>query len=57
MRVYKITPEPGFNPCVESDPRTIVTWLEEAEVDDVFTVKVLDMTKREYDALPEYTGP
>ena len=57
MKVYRITPEPHFNPCIEKDIKSIEVWLEEAEVGDKFTIDILEMAEEEYDSLPEYMGP
>lgn len=57
MKVYKVVPLPDYNSCIETDPRTIITWLEEAEVGDGFRIEVLEMSRAELDALPEYMGP
>jgi hypothetical protein len=56
MKVYKMGPM-GFNKCIEKDYKAILCWLEEAEVGDGFTIEVLEMTEKEYNALPEYWGP
>ena len=57
MRVYKIGPQ-GFNQAIETDPETAVMgWLTDAEVGDVIEITVMEMTEKEYKALPEYDGP
>ncbi len=57
MKVYKVTPGPGLNPCIEKDPNAMLVWLEESEPGEVITVEVLEMTQAEFEALPEYEGP
>ena len=57
MKVYRITPGPGMNPCCEKDIKEILTWFEEAEVGDVIKVRVMEMPEAEYNALPKYMGP
>jgi len=57
MKVFRITPGVGCNPCCEKQANSIVTWLEEAEVGETITVKILEMSENEYSELPEYMGP
>lgn len=57
IKVYKITPGEGLNPCCEKDPQMVLQWLEEAEVGDKIKIEVLLMTQDVYRALPEYAGP
>ena len=57
MKIFKVCPSVGLNPCIEKDPSACLAWLEESEPGDVIKIEVLEMTEAEYDALPEYTGP
>lgn len=57
MKVYKVTPGPGLNPCIEKDPNAVLVWLEESEPGEMITIEVKEMTEAEFEALPEYEGP
>lgn len=57
MKVFKVWPGEGLNPCIEKDPSACLTWLEESEQGEIIKIEVLEMTEAEYDALPEYMGP
>ena len=57
MKIFKVWPGGGLNPCVEKDPSACMTWLEESEQGDVIKIEVLEMTESEYEALQEYMGP
>lgn len=63
IKVYTVHPggKGQFAPCTEKDPRNIVDWLENADVDEKrteeFTIVVGMMEEEEYDKLPEYMGP
>jgi len=57
MKVFEIQPEPGYNPCVEDKVQGILSWLEEADDGDVFTIRVKEMSREEYAKFPEYVGP
>lgn len=57
MKVYKLTPGPSLNPCVERDLRDLLQWFDDAEPGEKMTVEVLEMTEGEYADLPEYMGP
>lgn len=56
MKVYKLTPGPGFNPCIEREIRNLLVWFDEAEPGETMTIEVLEMTEGEYVDLPEYMG-
>ena len=57
MKVYKLTPGPSLNPCVEKEPRNLLPFFDDAEPGDKMTVEVLEMSEGEYLDLPEYMGP
>ena len=57
MKVYKVTPGIGLNPCCEKDLKTIQIWVEEAEPGEILTVEILEMSEVEYNKFPEYMGP
>lgn len=57
MKVYKVTPGPGLNPCIEKDPNAVLVWLEESEPGEIITIEVKEMAEAEFEALPEYEGP
>ena len=57
MKVFKVWPGEGLNPCIEKDPSACLTWLEESESGEIIKIEVLEMTEAEYEALPEYVGP
>ncbi len=54
MKVYKISkPENPNTEGVFETPQEIADYLEDAEVNEIFTIAVEEMTQAEYDALPE----
>ena len=57
MKIYRITPDKGLNPCCEDDKESILNWLEMAEKGEILTIEILEMDGSEYAALPEYEGP
>ena len=61
MKVYEITPckncSPYVDPTIKATIEGLKSWLDEAPVGDVITIRVLQMTSDEYRALPEYEGP
>ena len=57
MKVFKVWPGVDLNPCCEKDPAAALIWLEEAEPGEVIKIEVMEMTEKEYEALPEYEGP
>ena len=57
MKVYKVTPGEGLEPCIETEPSAAISWLECAEIGDVITIEIKEMTEAEFEALPEYRGP
>lgn len=57
MKVFKVWPGEGLNPCIEKEINACFVWLEESEPGDVIKIEVLEITESEYDALPEYMGP
>lgn len=57
MKVFKVWPGEGLNPCIEKDPSACMAWLEESEPGEIIKIEVLEKTEAEYDVLPEYMGP
>lgn len=57
MRVYKVTPVEGLNPCIEKYPEDVAVWLQEAEVGEKITVEIIEMSEKEFENLEEYLGP
>ena len=61
MKVYKITPCYQCNShsedSIESAVSSVQEWLKESDVGNIIKIEILEMTKKEYDALPEYLGP
>jgi len=61
MRVYVVRPGEGCHAHTEASIRAtldnVQVWLEESEAGDVVTIKVEEMSKEDYDGLPEYGGP
>jgi len=56
MKVFKVSPDKGLTPCYEDKIENIILWLEESMPGDSIRIDILEMTKEEYDALPEYMG-
>ena len=57
MRVYKMGPK-GLNQCIEEDPLMILEWINnDADIGEVIEITIMEMSKEEYDKLPEYMGP
>ena len=57
MKVFNVFPGKGLNPCCEDKIENVIPWLEESIPGDSLRIDILEMTKEEYDALPEYMGP
>lgn len=57
MKVYKIIPGEGLNPCCEKDVNAIISWLTEATAGEVIKIEITEMPEEEYNNLPEYMGP
>lgn len=58
MRVYKIYPSHGGTPFIEKDPKNIIGWLEDGEeIEDRIIIQIIEMSEKEYNNLPEWTGP
>ena len=57
MKVFEIGPDAGHNRCNEKEAKAVLVWLEEAEVGDVITIRIKEMTAEDYSALPEFLGP
>ena len=55
MRIYKVTVQ-GLGLCCKNCIEDIKVLFEEANIGEIFEVQVLEMTKEEYDALPEFMG-
>ena len=57
MRVYKVIPGILCNPCCEDAIGNVVGWIEDAETGETIQIKILEMSLKEYNDLPEYMGP
>jgi hypothetical protein len=57
LKMYKVWPAPGSNPCIEKRVEDIMVWFEEAEPGDRITIDILEMNEQEWRGLPEYMGP
>ena len=57
IKVFRVTPGKDLNPFSEVEIKDVILWLEEAQPGDTITIEVLEMSKQEYDNLPEYMGP
>jgi len=57
IKVYEVEPGKGLNRCMEKDLDEVFSWIQEAEVGEEITIKIMYMEEAEYDSLPEYTGP
>lgn len=57
MKMFRVWPKPGAKPSVEKNIDGVAYWLDMAENGDTITIKAIEMTESEYDALPEYAGP
>ena len=57
MIVYRVSlaDEPK-NSYIESDLRVVVDMIKEMDVFDGYTIHKLEMTKLDYEELPEFTG-
>lgn len=55
VRIYKVTVQ-GLGLCCKNCIEDIKVLFEEANIGEIFEVQVLEMTKEEYDALPEFMG-
>ena len=56
MKIFKVFPDKGLTPYYEDKIENIILWLEELMPGDSIRIDILEMTKEEYDALPEYMG-
>lgn len=61
MKVFKVWPGEGLDPCIEKDPSACLTWFEESDPGEIIKIEalrytMLEMTEAEYDELPEYEG-
>jgi hypothetical protein len=57
MKVYKVMPCPDCSPFYTDKNGDIGDWAFDSDIDSSFTVEVVDMSKEEFDNLPEYEGP
>ena len=57
MKAYKITPEPNFNSCIETNINGVIVWCVEADFGEKITIEILEISEEEYNKLPEYKGP
>jgi hypothetical protein len=57
MKMFRVWPKPGAKPSVEKTADAVAYWLDMAEAGDTITIKAIEMTEAEYEALPEYMGP
>lgn len=61
IKMFQIQPDKGCNSHIESTLKDAITsiehWLDDADEGVELTVKVIKMSRDEYDSLPEYMGP
>jgi len=61
MKVYQVYPDlhcaPHCEDTLEKAVEATKCWLEDGEVGALVSIKILEMSQEEYDALPEYDGP
>ena len=53
-RYYKISPN-GLSPVIDK-LETIPDYIRDSEPGDLWTIEVIEMTKEEYEKLPEHGG-
>jgi hypothetical protein len=57
IKVYEIQPDKGLAICCEISTDVIKDgYLDDAQVGDIITIKVIEMEESEYEALPECMG-
>lgn len=57
MKVYNVLPGKGLNKCTEKTVSEVMFWIQDLEVGDTLTIRVLEMSESDYNALPEFQGP
>lgn len=61
MLVYEVTPDKGCCAHTEDSISSAILsaheWLKESDEGTELTIKVIEMSKEDYDNLPEYEGP
>ena len=61
MRVYRIKPGTDLNPhcedSIEATLSAVEMWLQEGTKGTKVIIEIMEMTKEEFIALPEYEGP
>lgn len=57
MKIYKVYPEIQSNACCEKNIENVISWIENAEIGDMISIKIINMTEEEYNLLPEFMGP
>ena len=61
MTVYRVTPDKDCAAHTEDNISSAISavneWLIESEPGTEVTIEVLEMSRDEYDNLPEYEGP
>lgn len=56
MKVYKIQFDNGGAALIVSDPDEIHTIMDEADIGDVYTITVMEMTEQDFMVLGEFDG-
>lgn len=57
MKVYEVEPDSGLNRCTEKDHNSVLVWIQMAEIGDVITIRVKEMSSEAFAAMPEFMGP
>ena len=61
MKVYEVSPGLGFRCHTEDNLDDAIgavrQWINDADIDDTISITSREMSKEEYDNLPEYEGP
>ncbi len=51
MRIYKLTPNMDFNPCLFQNPEIILEYVYDLGPGESFSIEVVEMREEEYKAL------
>jgi len=61
MKVYRVTPDKQCAAHTEDNLNSAISaaqqWLSEADTGTELTIEIFEMSREEYDNLPEYEGP
>ena len=55
MIAYKYYPK-GFNSCTEKDLSMVMESIGESTEPETWVIEIIEITEKEYDALPEFMG-